>query len=96
MHDVDLVCFYTFDLLLLLFLFLFLFRLLLLLLLLLLLSLHVCANSGVRHLTDWDPAKPPEPHEPCGMVAGAVSLPKAMAVLQEMGRAIVNNSRAAP
>ena len=70
------------------------FRVLLLLLLLLLLLMF--ANSGVRHLTDWDPANPPEPHEPCGMAAGAVSLPKAMAVLQEMGRAIVNNSRAAP
>ena len=47
---------------------------------------------GGHSLMDWDPAKPPG-DEPCGMVAGAVSLPKAMAVLRRIGRGIVNNSR---
>ena len=46
---------------------------------------------------DWNPAKPPEgPGHPCGMVAGAVSLPKTMRALRRIGAAIVKNSRSVP
>ena len=55
------------------------------------------AGFNPWHLMGWNPAKPPEgPKAACGMVAGAVSLPKAMAVLRRIGLGIVENTRSHP